>query len=103
MKRFLDTQELKVLFFTAYFVLGRSKYGSAERGDIRLGRIAACRGVMALCRALGETPPLSVKMLEDGFDGLEHAADRLHEGAFKTAYLETLEAFKLPGTPSKTP
>lgn len=95
MKRYLETQELKVLFFTAYFVYSRSKYGSSERGDVRLGRLGACHGVMKLAQTLmAAEPPVRSAALDAGFGHLMLQGDRLSDGTFKTAYLETLRALR---------
>ena len=91
MKRYMEAKEIQILYFTAYFLHGRSKYGSAERGDIRLARIGACRGVMRVCRTLTEAPqPVLRSHLDEAFILLQRQAERLTGGAFKTAYLETL-------------
>ncbi len=93
MKRYLESQEIKTLFFRAYFFYGRSKYGSAERGDIRLARIAACSSVMQLCRALPmEKERIPVKEVEAGFGQLRRQVERLGDGTFKRTCLETLTA-----------
>jgi hypothetical protein len=95
MKRYIEEKELLVLYFSAYFLYGKSKYGTLERGDVRLARIAACRGVMQVCDTLKETPnPLPRAQLEKAFALLEQQAERLAEGAFRTNYLETLEVLK---------
>jgi len=95
MKRYIEARELNVLFFTAYFLYGRSKYGHLERGDVRLGRIGACRGVMTLCRAWTAQPePLARARLDEAFTLLERQADPLSEGPFKAAYLETLTVLR---------
>lgn len=95
MKRYIEDKEMLVLYFSAYFLHGRSKYGALERGDIRLARIAACRGVMQVCDAFKETPkPLPRSQLERGFALLEAQAEKLAEGAFRTNYLETLTVLK---------
>ena len=94
MKRYLEEHEIKVIFFTAYFLYGRSKYGDLERGDIRLARIAACRGVMQVCRGFMESgQPVLRTHLATAFGMLEQQADRLEDGTFRRAYLETLAAF----------
>lgn len=95
MKRHIDTEELRILFFTAYFLYSRSKYGSSERGDVRLGRIGAYRGIMQLCRAaMDATAPCPRSELIEGCRRLEAQAEGLPEGAFKTAYLETLAVLR---------
>jgi len=95
MKRYIEEKEILVLFFTAYFFYGRNKYGHLERGDIRLARIAACRGVMHVCDVLKAGPkPLPRLQLDAAFAQLERQADRLADGTFKSAYLETLTALR---------
>jgi hypothetical protein len=95
MKRHIEEKELLVLFFTAYFLYGRNKYGDLERGDIRLARIAACRGVMHICDAFKADPkPLPRARFEEAFALLERQSERLADGTFKSAYLETLAALR---------
>ncbi|MHC3995543.1 hypothetical protein ACXWTF_12020 [Thiomicrolovo sp. ZZH C-3] len=95
MKRHIDTEELRILFFTAYFLYSRSKYGSSERGDVRLGRIGAYRGIMHLCRAaMDANPPCLRSGMLEGCRRLEAQAAGLPDGAFKTAYLETLAVLR---------
>jgi molybdenum cofactor biosynthesis enzyme len=94
MKRYIEAKAVKTLFFRAYFLYGRSKYGSAERGDIRLARIAACSSVMQLCRSLPmEKGHIPFKEVEVGFAQLKQQVERLGDGTFKHTCLETLEAF----------
>lgn len=91
----LSRKEISILYFTAYFLYGRSKYGDLERGDIRLARIAACRGVMQIGRSLGDAPqPVHRIRLDEAFSLLAQQAERLPEGTFKTVYLETLERLR---------
>ncbi|WP_345969450.1 hypothetical protein WCX72_08875 [Sulfurimonas sp. HSL1-6] len=91
MKRTIDAEEIRILFFTAYFLYGRSKYGSSERGDVRLGRMGAYRGIMQLCRAAMDAPsPCLRSGMIEGCRRLEAQTEGLPEGTFKTAYLETL-------------
>ena len=95
MKRYLEAKEIEVLFFSAYFLYGRCKYGHTEHGDIRLGRIAACKGVMRLCEGWMKAPEARLRSrLSDAFVLLQRQADRLADGTFKHAYLETLEALR---------
>ena len=87
----LSHKEILILYFTAYFLHSRSKYGDLERGDIRLARIAACRGVMQVGRSLGDAPqPVLRIRLDEAFSLLAQQAEHLPEGTFKTAYTETL-------------
>jgi hypothetical protein len=95
MKRYLEEKEILVLFFTAYFLHGRNKYGDLERGDIRLARIAAFRGVMQVCRGFMEGPkPMPRTHLDTAFGLLEQQAERLADGTFRQTYLETLTALR---------
>ncbi len=96
MKHYLENEEIKLLLFRAYFLYGKSKYGSAERGDIRLARIAACRGVMQLCRLLlsAKEERIPLARAEAGFAQLRQQAEHLGEGAFKQTCLETLTALQ---------
>ena len=95
MKRYIEDKEILLLFFTAHFHYGRSKYGHLERGDIRLGRIGACRGVMTLCRAwMAQPRPLARARFTEDFARLEMQASFLADGPFKRAYLETLAALR---------
>ena len=91
----LSRKEISALYFTAYFFHGRSKYGNLERGDIRLARIAACRGAMRVGRTLKNAPqPVQRARLDEAFSLLAQQADPLPDGAFKSAYLETLELLR---------
>lgn len=91
----LSRKEISVLHFTAYFLHSRSKYGDLERGDIRLARIAACRGIMQVGRTLGDAPkPVPRARLDEAFSLLAQQAERLPDGTFKTAYMETLERLR---------
>ena len=91
MKHYLEEREMLLLFFTAHFYYGRSKYGLREPEDIRLGRLAACKGVISISRLrLTEHAPVSRHRFAEDFARLERQAPLLADGPFKDAYLETL-------------
>ena len=97
MKRSIETKEIRVLFFTAYFLYGRNKYGTPTEGktDACLAGIAACRGVMRLSREWLHMPsPLPRPRLEEAFAHLRHQAASLADGPFKHAYLEMLATLR---------
>jgi hypothetical protein len=92
----LSRKEISVLFFTAYFYYGRSRFGKEEDEEVRRGKITASRSVMRLARLwfLSEQKvPHAAKA--EAFAALAYRAERLPDGMLKSAYIETLSALEL--------
>ncbi len=83
-------KELLIVLFRAYFYYGKFKYAEQTKNEVRLARLAACRGVMRLCRRLlKEDIPVTKEQLAEQCLRLRLETGRLPFGDFRAAYEET--------------
>ena len=92
MKRYLEHHELQALFFRAYFLYGKVKYGSSGYSDKRLGAMTAYKSIMQLYRPFVVLEHrVRTDAVMERFDYLESKAKALRDDGFKRAFLKTLK------------
>ena len=103
MKRYLEHHEIRALFFRAYFMYGKVKYGSSGHSDKRLGSMTAYKSIMQLYRPFVLLEQrVKTDVIIERFEYLENKAEALTDDGFKRAFLKILHQEdprrRLPGS-----